>query len=71
MPKGPIGKKCQSDAIGAAVIVAQIASGEIEDFKALRRVATGCVDAIAHAESFVRMIALTLRTNPLILGWEK
>ena len=31
MPKGPKGEKRPADAVGAAVMVAQIATGEIED----------------------------------------
>jgi hypothetical protein len=31
MPKGPDGRKRPADAIGRAVMVAQIATGEIED----------------------------------------
>ena len=31
MPKGPKGEKRPADAIGAAVMVAKIATGEIED----------------------------------------
>ena len=33
MPKGPKGEKRPADVIGAAVIVAKIATGEIEDTK--------------------------------------
>ena len=33
MPKGPQGQKRPADTIGAAVMVAQIATGEIEDTK--------------------------------------
>ena len=31
MPKGPQGQKCPADVIGAAVMVAKIATGEIEE----------------------------------------
>jgi hypothetical protein len=34
MPKGPRGEKRPADVIGAAVMVAKIATGEIEDEKA-------------------------------------
>ena len=34
MPKGPKGEKRPADVIGAAVMVARIATGEIEDPKA-------------------------------------
>lgn len=35
MPKGPKGQKRPADVIGAAVMVARIATGEIEDTKPL------------------------------------
>ena len=31
MPKGPKGEKRPADAVGAAIIVAKIATGEVED----------------------------------------
>ena len=31
MPKGPQGQKCPADAIGAAVMVGKIATGEVEN----------------------------------------
>jgi len=31
MPKGPKGEKRPADVVGAAVMVAQIATGEVED----------------------------------------
>lgn len=31
MPKGPLGQKRPADAIGAAIMVAKIATGEIQD----------------------------------------
>jgi hypothetical protein len=31
MPKGPLGEKRPGDVIGAAIMVARIATGEIED----------------------------------------
>ena len=31
MPKGPRGEKCPADVIGAAIMAAKIATGEIED----------------------------------------
>lgn len=34
MPKGPRGEKRPADVIGAAIMVAKIATGEIEDTKA-------------------------------------
>jgi hypothetical protein len=41
MPKGPQGQKRPADAIGAAVMVGKIATGEIEDKKGAPKRAKG------------------------------
>lgn len=51
MPKGPQGQKRPADAIGAAVMVAQIAVGETEDEKVSGRRRSGLAGASARAES--------------------
>ena len=53
MPKGPQGQKRPADAIGAAVMVAQIATGEIEDegYVAPGRRNSGLAGGSARAES--------------------
>ena len=51
MPKGPQGQKRPADAIGAAVMVAQIATGEVEDNKKSGRVNSGKVGGRARSES--------------------
>ncbi|MCF6302853.1 MAG: RNA-binding protein [Devosiaceae bacterium] len=51
MPKGPQGQKRPADAIGAAVMVARIATGEIEDNKKSGRVRSGKAGAKARANS--------------------
>lgn len=49
MPKGPQGQKRPADAIGAAVMVAQIATGEIDDNMKSGRVRSGKAGAKARA----------------------
>jgi len=51
VPKGPQGQKRPADAIGAAVMVARIATGEIEDNKKSGRVRSGKAGAKARAKS--------------------
>lgn len=51
MPKGPKGQKRPADAIGAAVMVARIATGEIEDNEKSGRVNSGKAGVRARAES--------------------
>ncbi len=51
MPKGPQGQKRPADTIGAAVMVAKIATGEIEDNKKSGRVRSGKAGAKARAKN--------------------
>ena len=51
MPKGPQGQKRPANAIGAAVMVAQIATGEVEDNKKSGRVNSGKAGGAARSES--------------------
>lgn len=51
MPKGPQGQKRPADLIGCAVMVAQIATGEIEETPApSNKVKSGQAGAAARAE---------------------
>jgi hypothetical protein len=50
MPKGPNGEKRPADVIGAAVLVAKIATGEIENNPKSGRVRSGNAGAKARAE---------------------
>jgi hypothetical protein len=56
MPRGPKGGKRPADVIGAAVIVARIATGEIEDTqsKAPNRAKSGKVGGKARAKALTR-----------------
>lgn len=51
MPKGPQGQKRPADTIGAAVMVAQIATGETEDIKKSGRVRFGQAGADAQQKN--------------------
>jgi hypothetical protein len=51
MPKGPRGETRPADVIGAAVMVARIATGEAEDTKRSGRVRSGVAGASARAKS--------------------
>lgn len=45
MPKGPQGQKRPADAVGMSVMVAKIATGEVEDTKSSGRRASGLAGA--------------------------
>ncbi|MEM9148766.1 MAG: RNA-binding protein [Pseudomonadota bacterium] len=53
MPKGPQGQKRPADVIGNAVMVAKIATGEIEDtkYKQPAKVKSGKAGAVARVEN--------------------
>jgi len=51
MAKGPNGERRPADVIGNAVMIAKIATGEIEDDKKSGRVRSGKAGAKARAES--------------------
>jgi hypothetical protein len=55
MPKGPKGQKRPADLIGAAVMVAKIATGELEETSPpSNRVKSGKAGAKARAESLTK-----------------
>ena len=51
MPKGPNGERRPADVIGGAIMVAQIATGEIEDNKKSGRTKSGHAGAKARSKS--------------------
>ena len=51
MPKGARGEKRPADSIGAAAMVAQIATGEIEDNMKSGRVQSGKADGATRASA--------------------
>lgn len=51
MPKGPNGQKRPADAVGMAVMVGKIATGEVEDNRSSGRRASGIAGAKARAAS--------------------
>jgi hypothetical protein len=50
MPKGPNGERRPADSIGMSVMIAKIATGEIEDNKKSNRTKSGKAGAKARAE---------------------
>jgi hypothetical protein len=50
MPKGPNGERRPADSIGMSVMVAKIATGEIEDNKKSNRTKSGKAGAKARAK---------------------
>lgn len=50
MPKGPNGERRPADSIGMSVMVARIATGEIEDNKKSNRTKSGKAGAKARAQ---------------------
>jgi hypothetical protein len=54
MAKGPQGQKRPADTIGAAIMVAKIATGEMEDNKKSGRVRSGHAGAKARADSLTK-----------------
>lgn len=50
MPKGPNGERRPADSIGMSVIVAKIATGEIEDNKKSNRTKSGKAGAKARVQ---------------------
>ncbi len=51
MPKGPQGQKRPADVIGVAVMVAKIATGEVDDNLKSGRVRSGIAGAKARAKN--------------------
>jgi hypothetical protein len=66
MPKGPRGEKRPADVIGAAVMVAKIATGEIEDKPAIKtkRTKSGKAGGIARAKALSNERLKETRTAP-------
>ena len=56
MPKGPNGERRPADAIGAAVLVGKIATGEVEEIPAVKsgRVRSGLAGAAARTRSMTK-----------------
>lgn len=72
MPKGPRGEKRPADVIGNAVMVARIATGEIEDTieKKSGRVRSGKAGAKARAESLTSQERSEIARKAANARWE-
>lgn len=69
MSKGPQGQKRPADAIGAAVMVAKIATGEIEDNLKSGRVRSGIAGAKARADSLTKERRSEIARNAASKRW--
>jgi len=69
MPKGPQGQKRPADTIGAAVMVAKIATGEIEDNKKSGRVRSGAAGAKARAQNLTSEQRSEIAKKAAIKRW--
>jgi hypothetical protein len=74
MPKGPQGQKRPADVIGAAVMVARIATGEIEDKKPLegKEYARkgGLKGGVARAKSLSKEQRSKIAINAAKIRWD-
>ena len=73
MPKGPQGQKRPADAIGCAIVVAKIATGEIEDDlqEPSGRVRSGKVGGRARAENLQEAQRSAIAKKAAIARWSK
>lgn len=71
MPKGPNGEKRPADAIGAAVMVAQIAIGESQDVEKSGRVRSGKAGGKARSDSLTAERRSEIATKAAKARWGK
>ncbi len=73
MPKGPQGQQRPADVIGNAVLIAKIATGEIEDtgYKQPAKAKSGRAGAKARAESLTKEERSTIAALAATKRWEK
>ena len=76
MPRGPKGEKGPADAIGAAIMVAKIATGEIDDLttddgKNAAAVALGRMGGKARAEGMTAKRRKEIAKNAATTRWDK
>jgi hypothetical protein len=73
MPKGPRGEKRPADVIGAAVMVARIATGEIEDAKGKtpNRAKGGKIGGQKRAERLSKAERTLIARDAAIHRWSK
>ncbi len=71
MPKGPQGQRRPGDVIGAAVMVAKIATGEIDDNTKTGRVRSGRAGAQARAARMSPEERSAVAKKAAAARWEK
>ena len=70
MPKGPQGQKRPGDAIGAAVMIAKIATGEIEDNQKSGRVRSGQAGGKARSDALTKEERSEIAKKAANARWE-
>lgn len=70
MPKGPNGERRPADLIGMSVMVAKIATGEIEDNKKSGRTRSGNAGAKARAENLTKEQRSEIARKAANARWE-
>lgn len=70
MPKGPQGQKRPADQVGMSIMVAKIATGEIEDNKKSGRVRSGQAGAKARAEKLTKEERSEIARKAANARWE-
>lgn len=71
MPKGPQGQKRPADTIGAAIMVAKIATGEVQDLKKSGRVRSGKAGAKARANILSKEERIEIAKIAAEVRWKK
>ena len=71
MPKGPQGQKRPADVIGAAVMIAKIATGEVEDTVPSGRRDSGKAGGKARAKTLSQEKRSEIATAAAKARWEK
>jgi hypothetical protein len=70
MSKGPQGQRRPADVVGAAVMVARIATGEIEDSKKSGKVRSGKAGAKARADKLTAEERSAIAKKAANARWE-
>ena len=71
MPRGPDGQKRPADTVGAAVMVAKIATGEVEEDTPSKRRDGGLVGGKARAASLSPERRAEIAKRAAIARWDK
>jgi hypothetical protein len=71
MPRGPRGEKRPADAIGAAIMVARIATGELDEIlrKPSGRIRSGRAGAVARAQNLTAADRSAIAKKAAMARW--